>query len=65
MTTAHARITAKQRKIPEPWVPEHFIDEKDSLPEVLDELARQLGVMNDYYYPLFAAAEKLRALRGG
>lgn len=58
-----AEITAQQPKIPEPWLPEHFI-EKDTPPDwhtnVLTELARQLGVMNDYYYPLIGAAEKLR-----
>jgi len=29
----------------------------------LRELARQLGVMNDYYYPLIGAAEMLKNLK--
>jgi hypothetical protein len=57
---AHAKITAAQPKIPEPWCPEHFISEDDNLPEVLEELARQLTVANDFYYPLLAAAGQLK-----
>jgi hypothetical protein len=70
MTDTHARITAEQPMIHEPWMPEYFIEADDltpvegmNLPEVLEELARQLKVMNDFYYPLLAAAGQLRALR--
>lgn len=58
-----AQITQSQPKIPEPWLPEHFIESdapQDWHTKVLIELANQLGVMNDYYYPLIGAAEKLR-----
>jgi hypothetical protein len=58
--TARERITAAQNKIPEPWVPEFLIEGDDNLPEVLEELADQLGVMNDFYYPLLAAAAQLK-----
>ena len=29
------------------------------------ELARQMGIMNDYYYPLIGAAGMIRALKDG
>ena len=67
--TTHAELTARQPKIPEPWLPEHFIEDDNTtlignmdLPGVLEELAKQLQVMNDYYYPLLAAAGQLRRL---
>jgi hypothetical protein len=67
MKTAKQQITDDQPKIPEPWLPEHLIEPNGltkignmDLAETLDELASQLGVMNDYYYPLLAAAGKLR-----
>lgn len=59
--TTHEAISAAQPKIPEPWLPEHFIEhDTDNLPEVLEELARQLTVANDYYYPLIAAASRIK-----
>ena len=62
MTTITS-ILVEQPKISEPFLPEHFIDigtEMD-LAGVLDELANQLTVANDYYYPLLAAAAQLRS----
>ena len=52
-------------QIPEPMLPTELEDsydigaEQDWTARALRELARQLGVGNDYYYPLIGAAQLL------
>ena len=57
--------------IVEPFLPAHLEDScevaelRDWTARALEELARQLGVMNDFYYPLIGAAGILREEKRG
>lgn len=66
--TTKAELLAAQPKVPEPFLPAFLEDIADSTDadwnaKALEELASQLGVMNDYYYPLIGAAQEIRHQR--
>lgn len=56
------------RDIPEPFLTaelENFAEDgtlasHEWCAQALEELARQLGIANDYYFPLIGSAQKLR-----
>lgn len=61
-----SEMLAAQPRVPEPFLPEHFIeteDDPDWHAKVLEELAAQLGVGNDYYFPLIGSVQELRHQR--
>lgn len=50
---------------PEPWLTIELEDDTETPPhewtaKAMNELARQLGAMNDYYFPLLGAASMLK-----
>lgn len=66
--TTKAEMLAAQPKVPEPFLPAYLEDMADGTDtdwnaKALEELAAQLGVMNDYYYPLIGSAQELRHQR--
>ena len=62
-----AEMLTELPKVPEPFLPDSLGDTDGTDPDwnakALEELANQLGVMNDYYYPLIGSAQELRHQR--